>query len=123
MQLLGIGEIARQAGVAASTIRYYEEIGLLPVAKRVNTKRRYEPAILQRLGVIRMAQQAGLTLAEIQDLLHGFSSDTPPSERWQTVAPQKIDELDDLIQRVQAMKSILEQTLQCECATIDDCAD
>jgi DNA-binding transcriptional MerR regulator len=53
-----IGQVAAQAGVAASTIRYYEEIGLLPAAQRVNGQRRYEEEILQRLGIIRLAQQA-----------------------------------------------------------------
>ena len=122
MQLFGIGEIARQAGIATSTIRYYERIGLLPPSKRVNTKRRFDPSILQKLGVIRMAQRAGLTIVEIQTLLHDFPTDTPPSERWQALAVNKIAELDDLLNQIQAMKTLLEQTLQCHCATIEDCA-
>ncbi len=122
MQLMGIGEIARRAGVAASTIRYYERIGLLPPSKRVNTKRRYDTAILQKLGVIRMAQRAGLSIAEIQTLLHDFPVDTPPSERWQALAVTKIAELDDLLQQIQAMKRLLEQTLRCQCPVIEDCA-
>lgn len=122
MQLFGIGEIARRAGVATSTIRYYERIGLLPPCKRVNTKRRYDTSILQKLNVIRMGQNAGLTIAEIQTLLHEFPVDTPPSERWQALAAKKIADLDELMNRVQAMKSLLEQTLQCHCMTIDDCA-
>lgn len=122
MQLLGIGEIARRAGVATSTIRYYERIGLLPPSNRVNTKRRYDTAILQKLSVIRMAQHAGLTIAEIQTLLHDFPVDSPPSERWQALAVTKIVELDDLIKQIQAMKSLLEQTLQCHCSTIEECA-
>ncbi|MBK8135581.1 MAG: MerR family transcriptional regulator [Chloroflexi bacterium] len=122
MQLLGIGEIARRAGVATSTIRYYERIGLLPPSNRVNTKRRYDTGILQKLSVIRMAQQAGLTIAEIQTLLHDFPVDTPPSERWQALAVTKIVELDELIKQLRAMKSLLEQTLQCHCSTIEECA-
>lgn len=122
MQLFGIGEIARRAGVATSTIRYYERIGLLPPCKRVNTKRRYDTSILQKLNVIRMGQNAGLTIAEIQTLLHEFPVDTSPSERWQALAVKKIADLDELMNRVQAMKSLLEQTLQCHCVTIDDCA-
>lgn len=123
MQLFGIGEIARRAGVATSTIRYYERIGLLPPCKRVNTKRRYDTSILQKLNVIHMGQNAGLTIAEIQTLLHEFPVDTPPSERWQALAVKKIADLDELMNRVQAMKSLLEQTLQCHCSTIDDCAN
>lgn len=122
MQMFGIGEIARRAGVPTSTIRYYERIGLLPPSKRVNTKRRYDISILQKLNVIRMGQNAGLTIAEIQTLLYDFPVDTPPSERWQALAVKKIADLDELISQVQAMKSLLEQTLHCHCSTIDDCA-
>lgn len=122
MQMFGIGELARKAGMATSTIRYYERIGLLPPSKRVNTKRRYDITILQKLSVIRMAQHAGFTIAEIQTLLHDFPVDTPPSERWQGLASKKIVELNELINRVQAMKSLLEQTLQCHCSTLEECA-
>lgn len=85
--MLTIGEIARAAGIATSAIRYYERIGLLPPAKRVNTKRRYDESILQKLAVIRLAQRAGLSIAEIQTLLH---DNNPPSERWQTLAVKKL---------------------------------
>jgi hypothetical protein len=44
------------------------------------------------------------------------------AERWQSLAGKKISELDELINRVQAMKSLLQQTLQCHCLTIEDCA-
>ena len=121
MQQVGIGEIARRAGIATSTIRYYERIGLLPPTQRVSGKRRYDERILQKLGVIRLAQNAGFTIAEIQSLVHEFPAETPPSTRWQTLAGDKISELDDLLQRIQTMKSTLEQTLQCQCVTLDDC--
>lgn len=122
MENLAIGEIARRAGVATSTIRYYERIGLLPPSRRVSGKRRYDPSILQKLSVIRLAQQAGFTIAEIQTLLHDFPVNTPPSQRWQALAGSKITELDAMIQRAQQMKTLLETTLQCQCATLEDCA-
>lgn len=122
MQLFGIGELARRAGVAASAIRYYERIGLLPPSRRVNTKRRYDSTILSRISLIRTAQQAGFTIAEIQTLLYDFPLNTPPSQRWHALAGKKIVELDELIGRVQAMKALLEQTLHCQCSTIDECA-
>ena len=50
--LLTIGEVARRAGVRTSTIRYYEEAGLLPEPERVGGKRRYEEGILRRLALI-----------------------------------------------------------------------
>jgi MerR family transcriptional regulator, redox-sensitive transcriptional activator SoxR len=122
MQMFPIGEIARRAGVATSTIRYYERIGLLPPTKRVSGKRRYDTSILQKLSVIRMAQHAGFTISEIQTLLHDFPTNTPPSKRWEALAGDKITELNELIERAQQMKSLLESTLQCHCATLEDCA-
>jgi MerR family transcriptional regulator, redox-sensitive transcriptional activator SoxR len=121
MKNLGIGEVARRTGIATSTIRYYERIGLLPPSKRVSGKRRYDENILQKIGLIRLAKQAGLTIEEIQTLLYEFPVDTPPSARWTVLATKKITELDALIAQIQAMKVILEQTLVCECPTLDDC--
>ena len=122
MQTFGIGEAARRAEVAPSTIRYYERIGLLPPAKRVSGKRRYDARILQKLGVIQLARQIGFTIAEIRTLLHEFPASTPPSERWQVMAGSKIDEVEALIRRAQTMKALLEGTLRCQCATLEDCA-
>lgn len=117
-----IGQVAAQVGIPTSTIRYYEQIGLLPVPARRNGQRRYEEGIAQKLGIIRMAQQAGFTLAEIQLLLHDFPDDAPPSVRWQRLAHQKLAELDEQRRNLQAMKGLLEQTLQCQCETLEECA-
>jgi MerR family redox-sensitive transcriptional activator SoxR len=121
MKSWAIGEVVNRAGVPASTIRYYEEIELLPEAERVNGRRRYDAAILEKLSIIRLAQQAGFTIAEIQMLLHHFPANTPPSERWQAMATQKLDELEEQLKTIQAMKALLEQTLDCECETMEDC--
>jgi MerR family transcriptional regulator, redox-sensitive transcriptional activator SoxR len=123
MDQVGIGEIARRAGVATSTIRYYERIGLLPRSQRVSGKRRYDDDILQKLGVIRLAQHAGFTIAEIQTLVHEFPVNTPPSKRWEVLAGDKIAELEAMMQRIQTMKTILETTLNCACDKLEDCAE
>ena len=62
-----IGEIASRAGVAASAIRYYESIGLLPEPERESGQRRYDESVLGRLGFIGVAQAAGFKLPEIKD--------------------------------------------------------
>ena len=86
MQSMSIGEVARRAGVKPSALRYYEGIGMLPSPERANGRRRYDGEVLRevldRLAVVRVAQQAGFTLSEIRTLLDGFCEDTPPSERW-----------------------------------------
>jgi MerR family transcriptional regulator, redox-sensitive transcriptional activator SoxR len=122
MQELPIGEVARQAGIRPSALRYYESIGLMPAPKRVSGRRRYDESTIQMLKVVQLAQQAGFTVAEIQTLLHGFAPDTPPAERWDLLARQKLQELDALIERAQHMKRILETGLHCGCLRLEDCA-
>ena len=50
--------------------------------ERENGRRRYDGEVLDRLVVVRVAQQAGFTVSEIRTLLNGFSEHIPPSERW-----------------------------------------
>jgi MerR family transcriptional regulator, redox-sensitive transcriptional activator SoxR len=123
MENWAIGEVAMRSGVPASTIRYYEQINLLPPSARLNGRRRYGEGVFRQLGVIRLAQQAGYTIAEIQMLLHDFPAGTPPSERWRVLAQQKLVELDELMHNIRAMKALLEETLTCACDTLEDCAE
>ena len=122
MEDLSIGEVARRVGVRTSALRYYESIGLLPAARRVNGRRRYDGTAVQQLAVIRLAQQAGFTVAEIQTLFHGFAAATAPSERWRPLAARKLAELDALIARAQQMQRILEMLSQCTCERLEECA-
>jgi MerR family redox-sensitive transcriptional activator SoxR len=118
---LEIGAVAAQAGVQTSALRYYESIGLLPVSRRVNGRRRFDPSVLQRLAVIRVAKEAGFTIPEIQTFLDGFEPDTPLSTRWRALAEKKLAEIDALIQRAETMKGLLQQGLNCGCMTFEDC--
>jgi MerR family redox-sensitive transcriptional activator SoxR len=122
MNMLTIGEVARRAGIRTSALRYYESIGLLPMPSRVNGLRRYDASTVGLLAVIRLAQQAGFTVAEIQTLLHGFTPETPPAARWRPLAQAKLAELDEVIARAQQMKAILATGLNCGCLRLEDCA-
>lgn len=121
MKELTIGEVARLARIETSAIRYYESVGLLPEPKRVNGRRRYTPDVLKRLGLIQLAREAGFRIGELQVLFNGFSEDTPASARWQTLATEKIAEMDALIARTQAAKLWLAEALKCQCAEVGDC--
>jgi MerR family redox-sensitive transcriptional activator SoxR len=121
MAVMTIGEVAQRAGVRPSALRYYESIGLLPAARKVNGQRRYDPNILPTLGIIRMAQRAGFTIAEIQALFHDFPADAPPSARWQKLAQRKLTEVEDLMRRAATMKTLLLLLLECRCKTLDEC--
>jgi MerR family redox-sensitive transcriptional activator SoxR len=119
-QLLRIGEVAAQAGVNTSLIRYYERIGLLPVAERISGQRRYDPAIVRRLAVIDVAQRAGLSLDEISGLLD-IGTD-PMSARLQELAERKLPEIEALITRAEHVREWLAAATRCECVTVDECA-
>jgi MerR family transcriptional regulator, redox-sensitive transcriptional activator SoxR len=115
-----IGEVARRAGVRVSSIRYYEDIGLLPEAERMSGQRRYDEGVLRRLAVIDVAQRAGLTLDEIRDLLeHG---NDPMSARLRELAERRLPEIDALIDRAQRVRTWLHAATFCDCRRIDDCA-
>jgi MerR family redox-sensitive transcriptional activator SoxR len=115
-----IGEAARRAGVRVSMLRYYEQIGLLPGAPRVSGQRRYDDAVLRRLAVIDVAQRAGLSLAEIRELIdHG---NDPMSERLRSLAERRLPEIDALIARAQGVRTWLEAATACTCERIDECA-
>ena len=119
---LTIGEVARRAGVATSAIRYYERVGLLEPATRVNGRRRYGEDAVVALEVIGLAKSAGFTLDEVRALFTGFSEATSPSDRWKAMARAKIEELDALTERLDGMRRLLLEGLECDCLRLADCA-
>jgi MerR family redox-sensitive transcriptional activator SoxR len=115
-----IGEVARRAGVRVSLLRYYEDVGLLPAPERVSGQRRYDESALRRLAVIDVAQRAGLSLAEIRELLdHG---NRPVGEPLRELAERRLPEIDALIDRAGRVRRWLEEATECRCQSIDECA-
>lgn len=123
MGQLRIGDVARDAGLRTSALRYYERAGLLPAAGRIAGQRRYDGGALRTLAVIRLAQEAGFTVAEIRTLLHGFALGTPPSARWRALARRKRREIDALLAGAHRMRRLLDTLLRCECPSLDDCGN
>jgi MerR family redox-sensitive transcriptional activator SoxR len=119
---LTIGEVARRAGVATSSIRYYERIGLLPAPERLHGQRRYDAEVLGKLGFIGVAQSAGFKLAEIRELMDGVDSSSGMGEQMRSLSIHKLDEVEALLERTQAMKGWLEVAKECGCATPAECA-
>ena len=120
---LTISQVARQAGIRSSAIRYYESVGLLPLPQRVSGQRRYHSDILRRLAFIQAAQAVGFSVSEMQAVFHELEGDAPLSARWQSLAMQKLAEVETLIHRAQDMKRMLELGLQCSCSDLDQCMD
>ena len=121
MPELTVGEVARRAGMRTSAIRYYEGVGVLPPARRVGGRRRYDEAVLARLAVVRLAQEVGFTIAEVRDLVAGFEEGGVAPARWRGLARRKLVEVDALIARAEGIKRLLEASLACGCVTLDAC--
>lgn len=116
-----IGEVARQTGVAASTLRYYEKAGLIPRPSRAGRQRHYDHQVLGRIRIIALARDAGFSVGETRTFLNGFPNGTTPALRWREMSRRKIAELDDLMARLAHMKSILSASFRCECRKLEDC--
>jgi DNA-binding transcriptional MerR regulator len=73
-----ISEVARQSGLPASTLRYYEEKGLVASNGRRGLKRTFDPGVFEKLGLIALGRAAGFTLDEIcRDDVTGRAADRP----------------------------------------------
>ena len=112
-----IGEIARRASIQPSAVRYYERVGLLPAAARLNGRRQYTEATLHHLRVIQFARAAGFSLREIR----GLTAGRPYSLRMREFAKEKIIQLEGTIQHARTMQSLLRTALRCNCLTIEEC--
>lgn len=119
---LTISEVARQVGLQASAIRYYEQIGLLPRAQRVSGQRRYDATTLYRLAIIQWARQLGFTLDEARQLFFGFRNVTRASERWHALSRKKLAELDRQMDGIKTVRRLLRKMMRnCRCETLDQC--
>jgi MerR family redox-sensitive transcriptional activator SoxR len=116
-----IGAVAALAGKRPSTIRYYEQIGLLPPAGRVSGRRVYGADAVRTLAVIETGRRAGLTLDEIRALLSASPGDQAAVERLREVADRKLPEITALIERSQIVRGWLESAARCECPSLDEC--
>jgi DNA-binding transcriptional MerR regulator len=109
-----IGEVARRSGVAASSIRFYESIGLLPEPGRESGQRRYGDDVLGTLSFIGTAQEAGFTLREIGALMSG-------RDHLRDLSSRKLAEVQALIERAEQMRRWLHKASACACPTPDEC--
>jgi MerR family redox-sensitive transcriptional activator SoxR len=118
---LGIGEVATQAGVSVSAIRFYERNGLLPEAERAGGKRRFGPDTVRRLEIIEVAKQAGFSLDEARALLDSIDRGAPAHEELQALAARKLPEVEALIERGRSMRDWLVVASTCGCESLEDC--
>ncbi|MGZ8320513.1 MAG: helix-turn-helix domain-containing protein [Telluria sp.] len=114
---MDIAEVAKRSGVPASTLRYYEEKGLVKSSGRSGLRRRFAPGVLDQLALIALGQAAGFSLDEIGSM---FSPDRGPSiSRPMLVA--KAEEIDATIVRLRAMSRGLRHAAACRAPSHAEC--
>ena len=123
MAEISISDVTQQTGVPPSTLRYYEEIGLLHPTRRVGNRRQYDESVLQRLALIQSGQQAGFTLAEVGVLLNNVldANSTSGAGGWHDLMERKLQEMDAMLRNIQRMKRLLEDIMNCEDETLAEC--
>lgn len=107
-----IGQLAQETGTTTKTIRYYEQIGLIPEPERTPSGYRdYDPAAGQQLRFIQSAQAAGLSLSEIQTVIKIGATDRSTCEHVEGLLQDKIAEVDDRLRSLEAAKNELARLL------------
>lgn len=105
-----IGEVSERSGVPTKTIRYYEDIGVMPEAPRTASGYRdYGPDALRRLGFIRAGQSIGLTLGEIKEILAFRDRERAPCGHVASLIERRAVDLSQRIAALEAMRGELER--------------
>lgn len=105
-----IGELAAQTGVSTKTIRYYEDIGIMPAPPRGSSGyREYSDDAHVRLGFVRAAQSVGLTLGEIREVLAVRDRGEAPCTHVRRLVERHAAELAERMAALTAMREDLER--------------
>lgn len=117
MRNLDIAEVARSTGVPASTLRFYEEKGLIRSIGRMGLRRIFDHAILERLALISMGRAAGFSLDEMAGM---FAPDGRPRID-RRVLSAKADQLDATIRKLAAIRDGLRHAAACRAPSHMEC--
>jgi len=118
MKILDIGEVSQRTGVRPSTLRYYEEIGLVAPVTRHGLRRQYGPEVLMQLALIALGRTAGFTLSEIGAV---FGANGAPNLPRQALH-ERADALDEQIRRLETLRRALRHVADCPARSHMECA-
>jgi len=121
-RLLSVGEVARRAGVAVSTIHFYESKGLIASTRNPGNQRRFAAVVLRYIAIIKVAQRTGIPLEEIKTALGCY----PPGSKlsaveWRALSSHWRKDLDARITRLQRLRDELDQCIGCGCLSLSKC--
>lgn len=114
---MDIAEVAKRSGLPASTLRYYEEKGLIASVGRQGLRRTFDPGVLELLALISLGQAAGFSLDEIAQM---FTPDKRPNIKRQMLE-NKADQVDSVIRRLRAMSKGLRHAANCPAPSHMEC--
>lgn len=117
MLVLDIGEVAERSGVPPSTLRYYEQIGLIASRGRHGLRRQFDADVLLTLSLVGMGKAAGFSLAEIAAVLGQGGSPELPRDRLRARA----GELQKQILELQMLRDVLRHVANCPAPTHLEC--
>ena len=113
-QRLTIGSVAQRAGTSVTTVRYYDDIGLVRAAERVGGTRRFDEHAVHAVAFVKRAQQVGFTLDQIRGLLDADTDRTALiAERLADARAQR--------RRLDEMIDLLDRALLCRCDVVTEC--
>lgn len=117
MPVLDIGEVAGRSGVPASTLRYYEEIGLIESLGRRGLRRQFDADVLLKLSLIGLGKAAGFSLVEISAIFGGNGRADLPRDRFRA----KADEIERQIRDLASLRDMLRHIADCPAPTHLEC--
>ena len=117
MEALDIVEVGRRSGLPASTLRFYEEKGLIASTGRRGLRRLFPPQVLERLALIALGRAAGFSLDQIARML---ASDGQPRIDRKLLAA-RADDLDKTIRKLSAVRDSLRHAVVCPARTHMEC--
>ncbi|WP_425043224.1 redox-sensitive transcriptional activator SoxR [Primorskyibacter sp. S87] len=120
---LSIGALADRTGLAVSAIRYYEKQGLIEPWRNSGGQRRFQRADIRRLSFIMIAQQFGLSLPQIREVLSGLPGGrTPTPKDWTRISERLRTHLDQRIDALLRLRDNLDGCIGCGCLSLPNCA-
>jgi MerR family redox-sensitive transcriptional activator SoxR len=116
------GDLAHRAGVAVSTLHFYEREGLITSRRTSGNQRRYTRETLRRVAFIRMSQRLGIPLARVRDALATLPEDRiPTSKDWARLSAGWREDIDDRIVHLQRLRDNLAGCIGCGCLSLKTC--